>query len=56
MPPLFLLLPAGKGKMAGKRILPTATIFKRKFVQWNLWATGSTRWQTVMVDDEEEEE
>jgi hypothetical protein len=32
------------------------TTFKRKFVQWNPWATGSTRWQTVMADDEEEEE
>ncbi len=25
-------------------------------MQWNLWATGSTRWQTVMADDDEEEE
>jgi hypothetical protein len=50
--PLFVFLPAGKGKMAGRRILPTAHYFEEK----NLWATGSTRWQTVMADDEEEEE
>ncbi len=46
-PPLFLFLPAGKGKMtAGLRKLREEesyrllTTFKRKFVQWNLWAMG----------------
>jgi len=30
MPPLFLFLPVGKGKMAGRRILPTAHYFQEK--------------------------
>jgi hypothetical protein len=39
-------LPAGKGKMTGLRKLREEesyrllTTFKRKFVQWNLWAMG----------------
>ncbi len=46
MPLLFLFLPARKGKMTGLRKLREEesyrllTTFKRKFVQWNLWAMG----------------
>jgi hypothetical protein len=46
MPLLFLFLPTRKGKMTGLRKLREEesyrllTTFKRKFVQWNLWAMG----------------